>query len=634
MKLLRTGKRVGAGFALVLAGLLVTSSVTAQSITGQWNFEDGDQTAAIGADGSYWFRPFDVSRNTADETEFGSSSDFGLPDIDGEVAQVMKFPQNSPSMGYEMYPEIDANGGGTQVNEFTIIMDILFPAEANDTTRALVQNNDCNEDSAEFGVSDSNQIGVGAAPGGTILPNTWHRVVWAVDLDIGGTLAEGRNHIDGTLVAVEQAPGLLDSYFSLYTKEQDRPVLLFADDTNETQAGFVSSIQIRDYQMTDVEVAALGGPSADGIPNGIGVTGLWHFRAGDLSATVGRDLQYFDPGRCQCSQSLSTETQFGPASTFGVGPINERDPRVMRWVNTIPCTGYLFPHGAAPNGGTTQNRVNQYSIIMDIYIKESEYAALTTQPPFDNSWIALCQAAPLNDDDAMFWIAGDGGIGDDGQYGQTGPADPIVWDNWYRVAVVMDTGADRMSKYINGQVYGEQGGDGVDGKRALWTRASDVGEDVLLMFTDESSETKIGYLSSLQVRDYAMSDEEIAELGAPSSRGIGVPEIPAIPRQPGDFDDDGDVDEDDLALWELCHAGQGPTILYLDGEENLLLSQACLDEVATLDIETFRRQDGTVMFDFDGDFDTDQVDFGGVQACLSGEDVPGDRDCADAFNGE
>jgi hypothetical protein len=70
--------------------------------------------------------------------------------------------------------------------------------------------------------------------------------------------------------------------------------------------------------------------------------------------------------------------------------------------------------------------------------------------------------------------------------------------------------------------------------------------------------------------------------------------------QPGDFDDDGDVDRDDMAVFEAC--GSGPGVPLID--------PACLPA------------------DLDGDHDVDQSDFGTIQRCFNGAARPGEPDCA------
>ncbi|GMU20384.1 MAG: hypothetical protein AMXMBFR13_04810 [Phycisphaerae bacterium] len=82
--------------------------------------------------------------------------------------------------------------------------------------------------------------------------------------------------------------------------------------------------------------------------------------------------------------------------------------------------------------------------------------------------------------------------------------------------------------------------------------------------------------------------------GAPvDSDGCPDPPIPA------DFDEDGDVDGDDVTAFEAC--ASGPAIP---------LTAGCEDK------------------DFDNDGDGDQSDFGVVQLCYSGQNNPGDPNCA------
>lgn len=68
---------------------------------------------------------------------------------------------------------------------------------------------------------------------------------------------------------------------------------------------------------------------------------------------------------------------------------------------------------------------------------------------------------------------------------------------------------------------------------------------------------------------------------------------------PGDFDRDGDVDRDDLAMLMDCAAG--PQVL--------VLTPSCSDE------------------DMNGDGFIDMLDFAAWQRCYSGQDIPGDPDC-------
>jgi hypothetical protein len=259
------------------------------------------------------------------------------------------------------------------------------------------------------------------------------------------------------------------------------------------------------------------------------VTGQWDFGGGNLAATTGRALEYF-----------------------------------------TGCTPY------AP-------KVNRYSLIMDVYFSDADYHAA-------GGWIALYQTNPMNAEDAMLWIrTSDGAIGDDGVYDPTGGS--VFWDTWYRIAVVVDTPNNLVSKYVDGVLVGTQGADGVDGKRALHPRGSVAG-DVLLLFTDDDDETKPGYVNSVQIRDYAMTDAEIAALGAASAGGIPIPCF--TPSQ--DADGDGDVDLADFGTFQSCF--NGPNRPYSGGP-------AVLWKCKCLDVDP-------------DDGDVDLTDFGTFQACFNG----------------
>src|SRR5687768_11804753 len=128
----------------LLAGLAVCLNQSLPAaITGHWDFNaptDG-LNATIGVDLEY----YDGSNGATQRgTEFGSTTSFGIPNIGGGAAQVMLFPKMSPTKGYIMRHGIPANGGGVLVNQWTLIMDVLFPVSSTDQWRALIQTDPAN----------------------------------------------------------------------------------------------------------------------------------------------------------------------------------------------------------------------------------------------------------------------------------------------------------------------------------------------------------------------------------------------------------------------------------------------------------------------------------------------------------
>ncbi len=79
---------------------------------------------------------------------------------------------------------------------------------------------------------------------------------------------------------------------------------------------------------------------------------------------------------------------------------------------------------------------------------------------------------------------------------------------------------------------------------------------------------------------------------------INATDITITAKQPGDFDDDGDVDQDDVDAMAQC--AMGPMVP---------LPPGCDDK------------------DLDGDGDVDQTDFAKLQLCISGAGIPADPNC-------
>ena len=297
----------------------------------------------------------------------------------------------------------------------------------------------------------------------------------------------------------------LDSRFALPPK-----ILLFNDgDDNEQSAAYVSAIQIRAGAMTAAEVAALGGPSADGIP---GPYGQWDFDNGDLSGTVGQALEFKDP-------SLANHYLFG---TTGEGemadvPLISGEPAKILAIPHTPDVamerklGLLLQHGIAPNGGG--QKVNQWTLIVDLLWKDKGVGFGTILRTTD---------LELDRDGDLFWQKGPGSYGKsccsayEGQSQEPGHNHPN--NTWARVVVSSDMTASPRSfaKYINGYLHrSDVTGDAnnLDSRFALPPK--------ILLFNDgDDNEQSSAFINSIQIREGSMSAEEVAALGGPSATGI------------------------------------------------------------------------------------------------------------------
>src|ERR1051326_924360 len=242
----------GAGATLSAAASLTVYDL---AVTGQWDFNRGDLRATVGVDLEYL-------GNTTNITSFPSAN------INGQAARVMAFGSNAITQGFYMPHGASANGGGHFVNQYTLIMDLMFPAASSGHLRALFQTDPFNHagNDAEFYVGDSsamhhaNGLGAERQYNGTLAPGTWDRVAFAVDL----TAPAGqqlKKYWNGTLVGSQSLSGGIDGRYAL-----GPAALLFTAGMSAggfTRPGSVSSIQFVNGAMPSAAIAALGGPSAN-----------------------------------------------------------------------------------------------------------------------------------------------------------------------------------------------------------------------------------------------------------------------------------------------------------------------------------------------------------------------------------
>jgi len=233
----------------------ITVSAGGEStVAGQWDFASGDLQATVGQPLEY----FDgATGETATKTQFGTTTSFGIANIAGREADVMYVPGDpNNKIGYIMRHGIPANGGGSRVNQYTLIFDIYW-VEASPTGSFV------NFDLSNTSDGDYFYNGTGFGQGGEgyagyfpLTPGAWHRVTFAVDM--AATTPVVTKYVDGKKFADQLAPNnVLDG------PRRSMPLegaVLFADgDDGERRACYVSSIQIRPGKLTDAQVAALGG---------------------------------------------------------------------------------------------------------------------------------------------------------------------------------------------------------------------------------------------------------------------------------------------------------------------------------------------------------------------------------------
>src|ERR1044071_10252219 len=121
---------IGIFVAMAPVGIANAASYLA---TGHWDFEQGDLRATLGTDLEYGDAPGETAMR--DHTSFGTTTSFGIPDIGGQPAKVLKYTRDDFTgidtdknpRGYLAQHGMAPNGGGTKVNQFTMIVDLLIP---------------------------------------------------------------------------------------------------------------------------------------------------------------------------------------------------------------------------------------------------------------------------------------------------------------------------------------------------------------------------------------------------------------------------------------------------------------------------------------------------------------------------
>lgn len=223
----------------------------------QWDFSGGLQ-ATVGPDLEYKDGP---NGSTADGTMFGTTESFGIADIDGQVADVMLVP-GTPGwdIGYRVAHGIAPNGGGAYVNQYTLIMDVMKVGGGGASAIIQATPTRYTADASFFWQGSNMGQGGGGYNGlGMFTSDEWHRIAFAVDL------AANPPRITKWVDGVNQDPPFWQQQSLDQTRRALEPTIVFFNDSDERSEWFVNSIQLWDGFLSDEQMEALGGPTADGL---------------------------------------------------------------------------------------------------------------------------------------------------------------------------------------------------------------------------------------------------------------------------------------------------------------------------------------------------------------------------------
>ncbi len=252
-------RRARAVLWLATIGLVATTSDPLNAaIIGQWDFTN-ELSASVGVDLEYFDGPGGATQTN---TQFGTTTSFGISNILGQAVNVMRVPKTTSAMGYVLNPNAAGNGGGALLNQYSVIFDIYFPSASAGKARCLMQIDEpfLNSNEGEFYVAAGNGLGTAAKPQGVVTPDAWHRLV--ITVDYAATPSRATKYIDGVKVGQETLIDTLDGRWALGTGR----ALLFTDNVGAFEVAYVNALQVHDTVLSPGYVAALGGPSGDAIP--------------------------------------------------------------------------------------------------------------------------------------------------------------------------------------------------------------------------------------------------------------------------------------------------------------------------------------------------------------------------------
>jgi hypothetical protein len=228
----------------------------------EWTFNTGNLSTDLG-NGTMAY----ANAESGTLTTFGITGG-SVPNIGGQAANYMHVPAFANiGNGYHLtLNDTGANGGGSYVNNWTIIFDVLVPSPwPLDYIVPFFNTDPANGNDGDFYLYGDGEIGIGSggysAPG-VLTPDNWYRVSFVA------TASTLSYYVNGTLVKTRSGGGV-DGTWSLYSNANAGPDLLLfneGDLTGQyTHELYLNSVAFVDGALTPGEISTLGGPSAAGI---------------------------------------------------------------------------------------------------------------------------------------------------------------------------------------------------------------------------------------------------------------------------------------------------------------------------------------------------------------------------------
>jgi hypothetical protein len=240
------------------------SSCTALASEFEWTFS-GNMSPSLELGGTATLNYLNAASQTF--TTFGTTGG-AIPNPTGGPTGYAYFAGNSilgGLGGYALsYTGVPANGGGSYVNNYTMIWDVYIPSL---NWTALMNTEPAHGNDADFYVADDGTVGIAAlgySSSAVVAAGQWARIAFVQDKAAN----QSSYYVNGTEV-FSGAADSVDGRFSLYTSSDTPPQLLVLGegDTSGNYANdvYLSAYYFSDTVLSDARIASLGGVQAAGI---------------------------------------------------------------------------------------------------------------------------------------------------------------------------------------------------------------------------------------------------------------------------------------------------------------------------------------------------------------------------------
>ncbi len=356
---------------------------------------------------------------------------------------------------YRLTHGIASNGGGSFVNEFTLMFD--FRVEQLNKWYTFFQTAAENNNDGDCFIDKVGNIGVGLTgyTSYAVIPAEWYRLVISVK---NGT--HYRYYLDG-LLAFDGNIQEVDGRFSL-----EPLLLLMADDDGDDGSIEIAEVGIWSTALTSWQVQSLGGFSHLQPLDPMQPAGRWKFDNVDNLAEG-----YFGKDLVLTGSELAIE---GPSAQ-------------NKAVRIGPGSYYAMEPGIGPNGGGSY--INEFSMQFDFKVPEI------------GKWYAFLQTNTSNGNDGDLFVNADGQIG----VASTGYSDlKINAGEWYRLIISVRNG-EFFHYFLDGKLLFEGLKQDLDGRFGL--------EDKVLLFADNDGEDGEIDIADVAFWGRALADTEVVKLG-------------------------------------------------------------------------------------------------------------------------